>query len=142
MDFVDKLGIALSDSLDYLIDKNRQKAQLNRIEAVIKNETEILNRAYIALGKHYYKTLDGKAEETDISQICDTIKSSKLRLKKAKARYEYIFKYGVPTPGLRDDISVVYIDDGYYHEEKKVTKKPEPEEEQDITIAVQKDDNE
>ena len=77
MDFVDKLGMALSDTLDYLIDRNRQKAQLNRIEAVIKNETESLNRAYIALGKHYYKTLDGKAEETDISQICDTIKSSK-----------------------------------------------------------------
>ena len=85
------------------------------------------------------KTLDGKAEETDISQICDTIKSSKLRLKKAKARYEYIFKYGVPTPGLRDDISVVYIDDGYYSNEKKPEKKSEPDEEQDITIAVQKD---
>ena len=138
MDFVDKLSIALSDSLDYLIDKNRQKAQLNRIEAVIKNETEILNRAYIALGKHYYKTLDGKAEETDVSQICDTIKNSKLRLKKAKARYEYIFKYGVPAPGLRDDISVAYIDDDYCPQEKKAEKKPEPEDEQDITIAVQK----
>lgn len=136
MDFVDKLSILLSDSLDYLIDKNRQKAQLNRIEAVIKNETEILNRAYIALGKHYYKTLDGKAEETDVSQICDTIKNSKLRLKKAKARYEYIFKYGVPTPGLRDDISVAYIDDNYYPEEKKTSKKTDPEDEQDITIAV------
>ncbi|MBQ5563579.1 MAG: hypothetical protein IIT39_09355 [Clostridia bacterium] len=138
MDFIDKLSMVLSDSLDYLIDRNRQKAQLNRIEAVIKNETEILNRAYIALGKHYYKTLDGRTEETDISQICDTIKNSKLRLKKAKARYEYIFKYGVPTPGLRDDISVAYIDDSYYPEEKVSPKKSEPDDEQDITIAVQK----
>ena len=138
MDFIDKLSMVLSDSLDYLIDRNRQKAQLNRIEAVIKNETEILNRAYIALGKHYYKTLDGRTEETDISQICDTIKNSKLRLKKAKARYEYIFKYGVPTPGLRDDISVAYIDDSYYPEEKMSPKKSEPDDEQDITIAVQK----
>ncbi len=138
MDFIDKLSMALSDSLDYLIDRNRQKAQLNRIEAVIKNETEILNRAYIALGKHYYKTLDGRTEETNISQICDTIKNSKLRLKKAKARYEYIFKYGVPTPGLRDDISVAYIDDSYYPEEKMSPKKSEPDDEQDITIAVQK----
>lgn len=138
MDFIDKLSMVLSDSLDYLIDRNRQKAQLNRIEAVIKNETEILNRAYIALGKHYYKTLDGRTEETDISQICDTIKNSKLRLKKAKARYEYIFKYGVPTPGLRDDISVAYIDDSYYPEEKVSRKRSEPDDEQDITIAVQK----
>ena len=138
MDFIDKLSMVLSDSLDYLIDRNRQKAQLNRIETVIKNETEILNRAYIALGKHYYKTLDGRTEETDISQICDTIKNSKLRLKKAKARYEYIFKYGVPTPGLRDDISVAYIDDSYYPEEKVSPKKSEPDDEQDITIAVQK----
>ena len=84
MDLVEKFSLALSDSLDYLIDKNRKKAQLNRIEAVIKNETEILNRAYIALGKHYYKMLEGKAEETDVSQICDAIKSAKLRLKKPK----------------------------------------------------------
>ena len=82
--------------------------------------------------------LEGKAEETDVSVICDTIKNSKLRLKKAKARYEYIFKYGVPAPGLRDDISVAYIDDDYCPQEKKAEKKPEPEDEQDITIAVQK----
>ena len=72
MSFIEKISGALSDSLDYLIDKNRQRAQLNRMATVIKNETEILNRAYIALGKHYYKTLDGKAEDSDISQILDT----------------------------------------------------------------------
>ena len=139
MDLVEKFSLALSDSLDYLIEKKKKKAQLNRIEAVIKNETEILNRAYIALGKHYYKMLEGKAEETDVSQICDAIKSAKLRLKKAKARYEYIFKYGIPTPGIRDDISVAsYLDDDYYPEEKKSPKKPDTEDEQDITIAVHK----
>ena len=139
MDLVEKFNLALSDSLDYLIDKKKKKAQLNRIEAVIKNETEILNRAYIALGKHYYKMLEGKAEETDVSQICDAVKSAKLRLKKAKARYEYIFKYGIPTPGIRDDISVAsYLDDDYYPEEKKSAKKTATEDEQDITIAVHK----
>ena len=139
MSFIEKISGALSDSLDYLIDKNRQRAQLNRMATVIKNETEILNRAYIALGKHYYKTLDGKAEDSDISQILDTIKSAKIRLKKAKTRYEYIFRYGVPTPGIRDDISVAsYLDDDYYPEEKKSAKKTDTEDEQDITIAVHK----
>ncbi len=144
MNFIDRISIALSDSLDFVIDKNRQRAQLNRIDAVIKNETEILNRAYIALGKHYNRMLEGKAEEVDVSLICDTIKSAKLRLKKAKARYEYIRKYGVPTPGIRDDLSVVFLDE----DEEKTSAQPanpccentkpqssEPEEEQDITIA-------
>lgn len=145
MSFIDKLSMVLSDSLDYLIDKNRQRAQLNRITAVINNETEILNRAYAALGRHYYKKLDGKTEETDVSQICETIKSARLRLKKAKARYEYILKYGVPTPGLRDDIAVAYLDSD---EDEPVQNKTESsckitadipcqEDEQDITIAVQ-----
>lgn len=137
MSFIEKIGGVLSDSLDYLIDKNRQRAQLNRMAAVIKNETEILNRAYIALGKHYYKTLDGKTEDSDISQILDTIKSAKLRLKKAKTRYEYIFRYGVPTPGIRDDISAPYInnnDNGNYTIKEKSS--DIPDDEQDITIAV------
>lgn len=137
MSFIEKISGALSDSLDYLIDKNRQRAQLNRMATVIKNETEILNRAYIALGKHYYKTLDGKAEDSDISQILDTIKSAKIRLKKAKTRYEYIFRYGVPTPGIRDDISVAYLDnDDIAGCDRKEKTSENSDEDQDITIAV------
>jgi hypothetical protein len=137
LSFIEKISGALSDSLDYLIDKNRQRAQLNRMATVIKNETEILNRAYIALGKHYYKTLDGKAEDSDISQILDTIKSAKIRLKKAKTRYEYIFRYGVPTPGIRDDISVAYLDnDDITSCNRKEKTSENSDEDQDITIAV------
>jgi len=137
MSFIEKISSALSDSLDYLIDKNRQRAKLNRMATVIKNETEILNRAYIALGKHYYKTLDGKTEDADISQILDTIKSAKIRLKKAKTRYEYIFRYGVPTPGIRDDISVAYLDDEDNASYNKNDKASDiSDDDQDITIAV------
>ena len=137
MSFIEKISSALSDSLDYLMDKNRQRAKLNRMATVIKNETEILNRAYIALGKHYYKTLDGKTEDADISQILDTIKSAKIRLKKAKTRYEYIFRYGVPTPGIRDDISVAYLDDEDNASYDKNDKASDiSDDDQDITIAV------
>lgn len=137
MSFIEKISSALSDSLDYLIDKNRQRAKLNRMATVIKNETEILNRAYIALGKHYYKTLDDKTEDADISQILDTIKSAKIRLKKAKTRYEYIFRYGVPTPGIRDDISVAYLDDEDNASYNKNDKASDiSDDDQDITIAV------
>ena len=137
MSFIEKISSALSDSLDYLMDKNRQRAKLNRMATVIKNETEILNRAYIALGKHYYKTLDGKTEDADISQILDTIKSAKIRLKKAKTRYEYIFRYGVPTPGIRDDISVAYLDDEDNASYNKNDKASDiSDDDQDITIAV------
>lgn len=144
MNFIDKVGSSFTQSIDFIIDKNRQQAQLNRIKALIQSETDTLNRAYIALGKQYYKMLEENAEEVDVSSLRDTIRTSRLRLKKAKARYEYILKYGVPTPNRRDDLSVACIE----QEEEKCSKDAEEEktacdktaetpceEEQDITIA-------
>lgn len=95
MSFIDKASSKLSDSINKIIDKSRQLAQLNRLDAVIRNETDVLNRAYIALGKQYYKNLNGDTETPDMSHICEVIESSKARLKKAQAGYDYIKQNGV-----------------------------------------------
>lgn len=96
MNIIDKVSAGITASVDMIVDKNRELAQLNRLEAIIKNETDVLNHAYIALGKQYFKMLEGEAEEVDMTQVCDAVKLSEQRLKKAQARYDYIKAYGMP----------------------------------------------
>ncbi len=132
MNILDKIGTGLAQSIDTIVDKNRQCAQLNRLSAVIRNETEALNRAYIALGKHYYKILEGNTEDTDVANICELIEASKFRLKKAQARYDYVQKYGVSNTQKKQPVIKVSPDE-------EIKMEPDPmddfEEDEDITIA-------
>lgn len=132
MNIFDKLGNGISQSIDTIIDKNRQYAQLNRLSAVINNETEALNRAYIALGKQYHKILEGNAEAADMSHICAVIESSKLRLKKAQARYDYIQKYGVPGTEKKPPVTRITPDEIV---EPEMDVYADDDEDEDITIA-------
>lgn len=98
MNIIDRIGMGLSQTVQNIVESNRKCAQLNRLNLVIKNEMQVLDRAYIALGKHYYKTLSGDKdiEDIDISQLSKTIETAKLKLKKAQERYVYIEQYGMP----------------------------------------------
>ena len=98
MNFVDKLGEGICASIDMIIDKNRQLAQLNRLSTIIRTETEIINNAYIALGKQYRHVLEGGEAAEDMSRVVEVLAYSEKRLKKAQARYDYIKVYGVPVP--------------------------------------------
>lgn len=68
MNFIDRIGEGLSSAIDMIVEKNRQCAQLNRLAAIIRNETEVINHAYVAL-------------ENSISEFLKETKS-RLRLKK------------------------------------------------------------
>lgn len=98
MNIIDRIGMGLSQTVQNIVESNRKCAQLNRLNLVIKNEMQVLDRAYIALGKHYYKSLSGDKdiEDVDISQLSKTIETAKLKLKKAQERYVYIEQYGMP----------------------------------------------
>ena len=50
-------GETLSTMAQTFVEKNRTKAKLNRLRMVMKSESELMNRAYIALGKDYYELL-------------------------------------------------------------------------------------
>lgn len=131
MNFFEKAGILISETIEFVVDKNRQMAQLNRLDAVIRNETEALNRAYVALGKHYKRMLDGEAESEDVQQICESIKVSKLRLTKARARYEYVLRYGVPEEVVPFSVHRQPEGEG----EPAASKAGSTDDEDDITIA-------
>ncbi len=137
MNFIDKLGATLSDSVDFLVNKNRQCAQLNRLDAIIRNETEMINSAYVALGKIYLKKLEGESVDTDTKLIIDSINISKLRLKKAVARYEYIQKFGVPDTRIGTEYNTVGAEQ--YAENADKAKAADDTDEGDITIAYSGD---
>ena len=130
MSFIDKMGDSVSQSINSIIDKNRKYAQLNRLDAVIKSETEVLDRAYIALGKQYYKILKGDSSEADMSGICTVIEDSKLRLQKAQERYDYVEKNGVDNADQKPPVVKITSD-----EEIKPDVDDLEEDDEDITIA-------
>ncbi len=87
-----------------IVEKNRTNAKLNRLRLVMKSESELMNRAYIALGKHYYemqKKGEAKPDENQ-QQLFEVIEKSKAKIAKARDCYRKIvdsqndFIYGVP----------------------------------------------
>ncbi len=110
MTILDKIGAGIATTVDVIVEKNRQVAQLNRLAAIINTETEVINHAYIALGKHYYKILDKTEDEADMTKICEVIRFSEERRRKAQARYDYIKAFGMPK-GTMDTVEMMRLND-------------------------------
>lgn len=82
MKFFDTVSGNLTKAVDFVVEKNRKAALINRIRIVIKNERENEARAYVALGKYYYEHLrDKENEETE--HLCRAVDFSDGRIKKA-----------------------------------------------------------
>ena len=75
-----------------IVDKNRTNAKLNRLRLVMKNESELMNRAYIALGKQYYEMQKKGITETTENQkkLFEVIEMSKAKIAKARDCYRKI----------------------------------------------------
>ena len=82
----------ISSVAQTIVDKNRTNAKLNRLRLVMKNESELMNRAYIALGKQYYEMQKkGNVEVTENQQkLFDVIEKSKAKIAKARECYRDI----------------------------------------------------
>lgn len=79
----------VTKAVDFVVEKNRKAALINRIRIVIKNERENEARAYVALGKYYYEHLrDAQNEETE--HLCRAIDFSDKRMKKAFTKLDEI----------------------------------------------------
>lgn len=127
MNFFDNIGTGITQAIDTVVEKNRRLAYTNRLKYVIKSETETLNRAYIALGKHFYKDLKGDPESAEVERLCKVIDVAQERLKKAQDRLEYVIMYGIPennkTDAAPNDYEPVIVDSS-------------EDDEGDITICV------
>lgn len=108
-----------------IVEKNRTNAQLNRLRLVMKNESEMINRAYIALGKHYYETTGsekGFSPAQNESELFEVIETSKARIKKARERYSQILEkqtveiYDREENGTIEDITVACSNEDEYEQ--------------------------
>ncbi len=87
-----------------IVEKNRTNAKLNRLRMVMKSESELMNRAYIALGKQYYEMQKkGEVVPTENQQkLTEVIERSKAKIAKARDCYRKIVDsqndvyYGTP----------------------------------------------
>lgn len=94
----------LSTVAQNFVEKNRTKAKLNRLRMVMKSQSELMNRAYIALGKEYYAVLkNGEVTPTEKQEkLLEVIDSCKAKIARARDCYRKIieaqneFIYSVP----------------------------------------------
>ena len=96
---IDKVKSTMNTAADTItnvaqnfVEKNRTKAKLNRLRMVMKSESELMNRAYIALGKDYYEQIK-KGEKPDSereAKLAELIDNCKARIAKARDCYRQI----------------------------------------------------
>lgn len=161
MNILDTISTGFTTVVDTVVEKNRKCAYINRLKYVIKSETDTLNRAYIALGKHFYKDLKGDPESAEVQRLCKVIDIAKTRLKKAQDRYEYVMMYGMPDAPAPEkeqaepedysfddldegDITICCSDDAEIQSaNEKISEAPvkdEPKTEEDSEAAADSDD--
>lgn len=82
----------ISSVTQTLVEKNRTNAKLNRLRLVMKNESELMNRAYISIGKQYYEMQKkGITEPTEEQKkLFTVIETSKAKIAKARDCYRQI----------------------------------------------------
>ncbi len=99
MSFINTLKCGLSTAVDALgtvaqtiIEKNRTNAKLNRLRSVMKSESELMNRAYIALGKDYYEQIKkgAKPNSDREEKLVQLIDNCKAKIAKARECYRRI----------------------------------------------------
>ena len=82
----------ISSVAQSIVEKNRTNAKLNRLRLVMKNESELMNRAYIALGKQLYESQKhGKAVSAENQEkLFEVIEKSKAKIARARECYRKI----------------------------------------------------
>lgn len=83
------IGNEVTKAVDYVVDKNRKAAMINRLRIVIKNERENTARAYVALGKYYMEHLRNP-DDLQAEQLCKAVEESEARMKKAFNKLDQI----------------------------------------------------
>lgn len=117
-----------------VVERNRTNAKLNRLRLIMKNESELMNRAYIALGKSYYDA-NKKGETIPTEQqtkLFEVIENSKNKIAKARECYRKIVDstndiyYGTPETPIEYkkedivDITVACSNENEYNTETEI----------------------
>lgn len=87
MSILNLLGSTITDAVDFLVEKNRYQAQLNRLKMIMKAETQKINDTYLEMGKKYYEEIKDEQDNQPYSEELQKIEKAKARLKKAQECY-------------------------------------------------------
>lgn len=82
----------ISSVAQSIVEKNRTNAKLNRLRLVMKSESELMNRAYIALGKQLYESQknDKAVSAENQEKLFEVIEKSKAKIARARECYRKI----------------------------------------------------
>ena len=77
----------ISSVAQTIVEKNRTNAKLNRLRLVMKSESELMNRAYIALGKIMYDSRKRGTEinDAECEKLLKVIDTSKAKSQKQES---------------------------------------------------------
>ena len=98
MDFWKNAAHSVTKAVDFIVDKNRRAAMMNRLKIVIRSEKEAQNYAFAQLGKYYYQNVRD-TENGDTEPYCAAIDTAGARLKRAYAKLDEL---AVPTADAHD----------------------------------------
>jgi hypothetical protein len=111
MDFWKNASQSFTKAVDYIVDRNRKAAIMNRLKIVIKTEKDAQNHAFIQLGKYYYQNMrDPQNEETE--EYCKAVDNASARLKRAYAKIDEL---AVPTNEQDPAENACEDDDAGFH---------------------------
>lgn len=119
MNIISSVGNGFTKAIDYVVEKNRKIALINRVKLVIRNEEDNSQRAYIALGKYYFRNLrDKQNEETE--HYCSAIENANKRRDRALLKLDDLTAPEMEHQCCEDDMcdeSCDCCDDTCYDEE-------------------------
>lgn len=87
MDVFKNVADSVTKAVNFVVDKNRRAALINRLKIVIRNEKEVEARAYIELGRYYFENLRDP-ENSRTEPLCVAVENSDRRLKRAFAKLD------------------------------------------------------
>ena len=99
MDVFKNLADSVTKAVDFVVDKNRRAALINRLKIVIRNEKDVEARAYIELGKYYFENLRDP-ENSRTEPLCVAVENADRRLKRAFAKLDEML---MPTGAAEED---------------------------------------
>ena len=127
MEFLKNIGRAVGDAANYLGEKNRRAARLNRIRSVIRCQEKAAEREYLALGRYYYHSLRDKDNIVTESH-CAALDQIEEALDNALDQLEKFY-------GKEDQEEITLEDVESYDQEPSWEEEPAPEEEAPLPQA-------
>lgn len=113
MEFFKKVGKAVTGAVEFVGDKNRKAAYLNRLRTVIRCEEKAAEKEYLALGRYYYNNLrDVNNPVTEAH--CAEIAAIETRLERTLNELEKFYNNTscIGVIGGEDSPTAMYVSEG------------------------------